>query len=125
MGVFVHPQQYRGVMNASVPMSNSFSAIVAESFEYLLEESIGEIGKGALAKRRSPIHHEIDGSDAAEIAEDVTSMVPNDEDRSMLPELQVRRTFLQFSTTHAHASESVTQSSTEVHHGGLNPRRVC
>jgi len=124
--VFVQPWQYRTVMNAQIPVSNSFSVICAESFEYLVEESIQNIGKGALAKNRSSLHLQYDASDDAEIAaEDVASMMLSSQKSGTVAEPQILRTFLHFAPTYCLPSESVTQSSTEAHEGGLNPRRIC
>jgi len=53
--VFVHPQQYRSAVKACTKEVKQFCVIVAESLEYLVEESIATIGKGAWAKNRSPV----------------------------------------------------------------------
>merc|ERR1712217_45760 len=54
--IFVHPEQYVGVMEALGDTElKPYHVIVSSSFEYLLEEAIMDIGKGASVKARSCI----------------------------------------------------------------------
>mmetsp|Transcript_82483 Transcript_82483/g.156972 ORF Transcript_82483/g.156972 Transcript_82483/m.156972 type:complete len:561 (+) Transcript_82483:50-1732(+) len=126
--VFVQPWQYRAVMHAHahLQVSNCFSIIFCESFEYLVEESIQNVGKGALAKNRSGLHLQCDASDGAQVAaEEVESLMGSDQESDVVTEPQILRTFIHFALRYCLPSDAVTQSSTEADKGGLNPRRVC
>lgn len=113
--VFVHPEQYRGVL-AAMPASEKFAIAFDTSFEYLVEESIANIGKGAVAKVRDAIHLEDEGSDAATLgSEEVVT-------RSGM-KLGVVRTFLHVVLERSSPSSTVVTQTTTAAHGGFNPRR--
>jgi len=120
--VFVRPDSYRVIMQALTffERKSSFSILVAESLEYLVEECIMDVGKGATAKSRSFLPISLDSSDNAVANPSETTL---DQEQEYWP-IVTSRTFLNTSPSHRNPA-SVTQSSTEVHRGGLNPRRAC
>lgn len=122
--IFVHPWQYRAAMNASWPELRSFSVVFSEGLEYLVEESISNVGRGAVAKTRSILHTHCNSSDVAVFdAQEFNGTGSAGSSDSTEPCLVTIRTFLDYAPRLLD-STSVVQSSTEVHNGGLNPRRV-
>merc|ERR1712061_796582 len=95
-----------------------FSLLVAEDLEYLVEESIAGVGKGAVAKSRSSFSLNSDTSDLATASDHE----PESDEPEDWP-IVVLRTFLN-TAPFRRSPASVAQSSTEIHYGGLNPRRV-
>jgi hypothetical protein len=129
--VFVHPSQYRDVMKALNGRSLRPShVVVSSSFEYLVEESLSEIGKGAWAKTRSSLVLQ------RCIVSETGATVGSSHERRTLERLgkdqelcavalEIKRTFLCMAPALRRAA-SVAQSTTEAHSGcGLNPRRSC
>jgi hypothetical protein len=54
--IFVDPEQYNIVMRAlGSTMIKAYHIVIASDLEYLLEESIAEIGQGAWMKAREPL----------------------------------------------------------------------
>lgn len=123
--IFVHPTQYHEARMASLPRTwvklNCFYIIVAESLEYLVEETLSGIGKGAWGKTREmlPLSSPTDDAtvDANELPEE------SDSDGDTTPRI-LERTFLTFGKKPLRNSDSIEQSTTEVHGGSKNPRLV-
>jgi len=119
--IFVHPPQYQDARRANLPRTNRFYIIVAESLEYLVEECLDGAhgrGRGAWATTR------------ATLSVRSSSNVANSEDRvdalrsaaAQVPWV-IERTFLVFGAQ-VERESAVVQSTTEVHAGGMNPRRL-
>jgi len=119
--VFVHPNTYRLTMKAwmAYEAKPCFSLLFAESLEYLVEESIAGVGKGAAAKARALLNFNFDTSDLATASDHE----PESDEPEGWP-IVVARTFLD-TAPFRRSPASVAQSSTEAHYGGLNPRRVA
>jgi len=122
--IFVHPWQYRVALQASWPAIRSFSVIFSEGLEYLVEESISNVARGAVAKSRSVLRTEGSASDEAMLdTQDLEERGSFAQGIVEEPTLVTVRTFLDFIPRYLNPA-SVVQSSTEIHGGGLNPRRV-
>merc|ERR1719265_1274016 len=61
--VFVSPESYRPTMQALTDETTRFRVIVAETIEYLVEESIATVGKGAHSKTRDVFRVDVCSSD--------------------------------------------------------------
>merc|ERR1711879_801664 len=121
--VFVHPWQYRLAMRAKAPEITSFAIIFSESFEYLIEESLQAVGKGAWTKSRFSLEIKADTVATASISDledrmlEVGGSLASDDTWNLV----VKRTFLQRVPAFADA-HTVCQSTTEVHsNAGPNP----
>jgi len=123
--VFVHPAQYHDARRAPLPWTGAklrcFYIIVSESLEYLVEETLSGIGKGVWGKTREMLPLRT-STEAATVDDDE---LPNESesDGDSTPRI-LERTFLTFGKKPLRNSASVGQSTTEVHGGGRNPRRV-
>lgn len=128
--MFVHPHQYKQTCVAIVEQGfnlRPFHVIAAQSFEYHVEACLADLSyrQGARVKRRTFIHEMAaaghDGSSS--LAESGSDGSEVDEEQ-VLPPLVVSKTFICVAPSLRNAN-SVTQSTTEAHSGGLNPRRLC
>mmetsp|Transcript_27144 Transcript_27144/g.51106 ORF Transcript_27144/g.51106 Transcript_27144/m.51106 type:complete len:517 (-) Transcript_27144:182-1732(-) len=132
--IFVHPHQYSQTLVAIVEQGfelRPFHVIVAESFEYYVEACLSDLSyrQGARVKHRTRLL-EVDAagdegtvkSKEWQVFEDSAS----DEEDSEEPNipLVIKKTFICVAPCRRNP-QSVTQSTTEVHSGGMNPRRVC
>ena len=126
--VFVHPGQYRDVMHAlNGQHLRSSHVIAATSLEYLVAESLSNIGEGAWVRAR----HEVPwstrssstaaspGSPAPRSAPGFVAATVDMDD--LWQGFGVRRTFF-CEVTPLRSAATVVQSTTEAH-GGVNPRR--
>jgi hypothetical protein len=119
---FVHPQYYRNAMHALVTSESKsfFSIIFTTDLEYLIEEIIADVGKGATVKTRSSLQVSLNNADVESIG--ASAGASDVEDGPYWPIVE-SRTFIGIAPIHRN-SASVVQSSTEAHRGGMNPRRV-
>ena len=113
--VFVHPWQFESTMTAIAQQNlqlRPYHVIVSESLEYYVEASLSDLPcrDGARVKTRQVLEAGYSGDQ------------PQTEDEDLAMNLVETRTFL-CAVPRLRSSNSVTQSTTEVH-GGLNPRRV-
>lgn len=141
--VFVHPHQYACALVAVTELGmdlRPFHVIVSESFQYHVEACLNDLSyrQGARIKRRSTILDrtspcdEAAEADLAAVAGDGVNDAA-DADRQEAPQhlnlcdldmpLIEKQTFI-CEAPRRRNPESVTQSTTEAHLGGLNPRRV-
>merc|ERR1712232_1165399 len=114
--VFVPPELFRTVVNLHTnKTSKKFVVLCTQGLEYLVEESIQSVFKGAWAKSRTTWEFDHVGSDAmASGASEILSVDTGDGDAFAI---QVQRTFVHFEGGLLDAS-AVTQSSPS----GMNPR---
>jgi len=132
--VFVHPSQYRYVMQALNKRELKRSQVViAKSLEHLVEESICNIGKGAWAKKRLPLGLAKPsssvavepGSDDADHVGLNLMLFEQEVHWSEWPDLISRRTFI-CSAPRLLCSTTVYHSTTETNaRNGDNPRRAA
>lgn len=128
--VFVHPSQYAQALVAIVEQGidlRPFHVIVAESFEYHVEACLTDLSyrQGARIKKRRVIDEAPVVGDSGKAAEEASSApemdVDTEEDGFPLVE---KKTFICM-VPRLRNPQSVTQSTTEAHSGGVNPRRIC
>lgn len=146
----MHPSQYAEALVKIVERGvdlRPFHVIVAESFEYNVEACLQDVPyrQGARIRRRSIIHEmsslrvnapeemrstvsEQDGELSAEVPLDEGGILASDDESRTEDENQhfiwvVNKTFI-CEAPRFRNPQSVTQSTTEVHGGGVNPRRV-
>jgi len=130
--IFVHPYQYRSaVRSLSSHSMHPSNIVIAASLEYLLEEALAGIGKGAWAKHRELLSVQAD-TDLASFGESIGSELerqtcadPQDpfEDEINMVFVE-KRTFLSYVQAPLDAT-SVVQSTTEADSSkGQNPRRA-
>lgn len=101
--VFVFPEQFAAVSAALARHTlRAHHVVVAEAFEPLVHEAV----------RRLPCRSSVVLREAEPLA-----FLSNEGDVVV-----VNRTFVHIAQA-MHTSQSVIQSTTEAHHGGLNPRR--
>lgn len=133
--IFVHPDHFRAASGAKVPgtQKQKFFVISSDSFDLAIQECIVGVGKGGWVKTRLALQDACGSTECATgtNSEDFNEMahLDCDEDKEKTEELQVwdltfTRTFLHYLPA-LHDASSVNQSSTEIHNGGLNPRRVA
>lgn len=133
--VFVHPEQYASVMRAIVGWElKGHHVIISESLEYLLEEALNDIGKGAWAKDRQHLYvSQASGSEALASSgsqedqkEQQHQGIHHEQDQGEWWDLlKVERTFICCDTIRQRNSKSVVQSTTEANpRAGGNPRRA-
>jgi len=121
--VFVHAHQYRSAVSAYAHDAKTFCIICAEDYEYLVDESIMHIGKGAWAKARAELQG-LDSNVSEHATIDASSFDGDDESTSDFVEgvMRVQRTFLHYVPALLDG-ESVVQSTTESKPCCINPRR--
>lgn len=123
--VFVHPDQHHAARMAHLPeqkmKQQCFYIIVAADLEYLVDETLDGLGKGAWGKIREPLQSE-DASVCATIATHDSDGKLGTTEAHDIP-LEISRTFLEFYLRAFRDPKSVVQSTTEAHGAGLNPRR--
>mmetsp|Transcript_16702 Transcript_16702/g.30969 ORF Transcript_16702/g.30969 Transcript_16702/m.30969 type:complete len:713 (-) Transcript_16702:191-2329(-) len=119
--LFVNPCQYKAAMRALAhfPDTIRFSIFFVRSFEHLIEETLSSVGQGAVAKTRSCQPLDENGTGQSTVGTDMEHDTLDD----LWCDGGVQRTFIHMLPRHIDA-HSVVQSSTEVHGGGTNPRRV-
>jgi len=134
--IFVHPQQYAQTLVAVVEQGfelRPFHVIVAESFDYYVEACLADLSyrQGARVKLRTVIHEVAAAADEGTVMpeEEWEEEVSNDSlvnEEQNIP-LVIRKTFIcaVSAAPRWRNPQSVTQSTTEVHSGGMNPRRIC
>lgn len=116
--IFVHPWQFEATMatiaQQGLPL-RPYDVIVSESLEYLVQASLSDIPcrDGARMKTRQVLEPAVYADESQ----------PDTEDEDLVMTLVIARTFL-CAVPRLRACDSVTQSTTEAHRGGLNPRRV-
>ena len=116
--IFVHPWQFEATMatiaQQGLPL-RPYDVIVSESLEYLVQASLSDIPcrDGARVKTRQVLEPAVYTDESQ----------PDTEDENLVMTLVIARTFL-CAVPRLRACDSVTQSTTEAHRGGLNPRRV-
>lgn len=136
--MFVHPHQYAQTCVALVEQGfnlRPFNVVVAESLEYNVQACLEDLShrQGARVKNRTELHEVALAADACaemsegcaeeDTAEDVFDVSDFDKDCWEGFPFAVSRTFLCVAPR-LRNSQSVTQSTTEAHDGGRNPRRV-
>jgi len=95
--VFVHAHQYRSAVSAYAHDAKTFCIICAEDYEYLVDESIMHIGKGAWAKARAELQG-LDSNVSEHATIDASSFDGDDESTSVFFEgvMRVQRTFFHY-----------------------------
>lgn len=135
--VFVHPQQYKSVRSALVEADielRPYHVVLASSLEYLVEESLATIpGRdGVHAHGRlcmpKPVPDTFSsavavGTDVKPLNTETSAIDLSAVAKDLMPFLAVERTFI-FTQRPVPNAEDVTQSTTEAHDGGVNPRRL-
>eukprot|EP00406_Dinophysis_acuminata_P037331 CAMPEP_0179371212 /NCGR_PEP_ID=MMETSP0797-20121207/85602_1 /TAXON_ID=47934 /ORGANISM="Dinophysis acuminata, Strain DAEP01" /LENGTH=510 /DNA_ID=CAMNT_0021087043 /DNA_START=69 /DNA_END=1601 /DNA_ORIENTATION=+ len=122
--MFVHPDQYVQTCVAIVEQGfnlRPFHVVVAKSLEYHVEACLADLSyrQGARVKRRTVIHETGAPGDNGSPSSVEAASDGSDADE----EHGYSKTFLCAAPPRRNA-DSVTQSTTEAHSGGLNPRRV-
>ena len=126
--IFVHPWQFQPTMDMILKENlelRPYHVIVSESLEYYVEASLSDVPcrDGARVKDRKVLESAgYTGGDGPHAGEDEPQPHPAADDDGVAMDLAPIRTFLCF-LPRLRASKSVTQSTTEVHGGGVNPRR--
>jgi len=125
--IFVHPWQFEdsmGAVSQSEIQLRPYRVVVVASLEYNVEACLADIPcrDGARVKRRRTIHRVAVENPHYDLGEG-HSVETGTEDATGQAEFDVQRTFL-CETKRLRQPNSVTQSTTEAHGGGLNPRRV-
>jgi len=94
---FVHAHQYRSAVSAYAHDANTFCIICAEDYEYLVDESIMHIGKGAWAKARAELQG-LDSNVSEHATIDASSFDGDVESTSVFFEgvMRVQRTFFHY-----------------------------
>eukprot|EP00746_Dinoflagellata_sp_MGD_P063612 gnl/MRDRNA2_/MRDRNA2_266887_c0_seq1.p1 gnl/MRDRNA2_/MRDRNA2_266887_c0~~gnl/MRDRNA2_/MRDRNA2_266887_c0_seq1.p1 ORF type:complete len:185 (+),score=27.32 gnl/MRDRNA2_/MRDRNA2_266887_c0_seq1:454-1008(+) len=126
--IFVHPNQYAQAFLRIVEHGinlRPFHVIVAESFEYHVEACLADVPyrQGARVKNRCVIHEPAAAEDASTPASAERSLDISESAEEQEIPIVAKRTFI-CSAPRLRNQQSVTQS-TEVHSGGVNPRRAC
>jgi len=128
--VLVHPWQFE---ESTVALSRSevslrpYHVVVSSSLECNVEACLADVPcrEGARVKRRRILDHvalENPRQDGRQEAQDQTWI--EDGAGEVGVEFDIQRTFI-CETTRRRQPNSVAQSTTEAHGGGLNPRRVA
>ena len=94
--------------------SKKFFVLVSQSLEYLVEESIQSVAKGAWAKERITWEFESDGHIESDALASVATEIQVDSDEIAT---EVRRTFIELARVFPDVSTVVQSSSS-----GMNPR---
>lgn len=123
--VFVHPEQYEVVVRSLATRNLTHSDIVvAESFEYLLEECLQDVGMGAWAKSRTSVSLGTMSTSSCQVTSGTQNVMARvrDEAQALLAVFEVTRTFLCSARPIGNATP-VTQSDTNSRmQPGANPR---
>jgi len=124
--MFVHPHQYCATIQKLNRMNLNLGhsdIVISACLEYLLEESVQDIGKGAWAKSRIMLLEDVCKAGVSANISGTSNCTDFDLVGDHLVVLSYKRTFIQTERLLLHAS-SVIQSSTANERVIMNPRRI-